>query len=212
MEGKKLVQELIVPVERGIAYRVNRGQIQRVIMIDGPQVGDMAVFNADNHRETFDPAISYIYNSVQGTGTGKRIRDFYSRPPHINVMLTVTEDTVGSHWVVNGGKCTPFRYKLMGVDGYHRNCFDNLAEAIAPYGLTPEDVPDVNNMFMNVENDEDGRYQFLPPTGGKGDYIDLRAEMDCLVAMSACPAGDQSIINGEGPDAGNKRLKIEIWE
>ncbi|MEE9198184.1 MAG: urea carboxylase-associated family protein, partial [Dehalococcoidia bacterium] len=204
--------EILIPAEHGAAYYVKKGQTQRVIMVEGPQVGDWIAFNASNFKEHFDPAHSYIMNSAQGTGNDKRIRDFYSRPPHLNVMFTVTEDTVGTHWVVNGGKCTRQRYDLFGVKGHHRSCFDNLAEAIAPHGLTPEDVPDVFNMFMNVEYDENGQYQFRPPAAGKGGYIDMRANMDCLVALSACPAGDVSVINGEGPEAGNKPLKVEIWE
>ena len=212
VEGRKLLKELVVPAEGGLAYEVREGQVQRIVMVDGPQVGDMAVFNVDNYKETFDPDTSYIYNAVEKTGTDKHITYYYSRAPHQRVMFEVLEDRVGTHFVLNGSKCTPKRFELMGVEGYHRNCFDNLAEAIAPYGLTPEDVPDVCNLFMHVGFDAEGRYAILPPTGGKGDYIDMLAQMDCLVALSACPAGDLTGINGEGADAGNKRLKVEIWE
>jgi len=149
---------------------------------------------------------------VQKTGTDKHITYYYSRAPHQRVMFEVLEDWVGTHFMLNGSKCTPKRFELMGVEGYHRSCFDNLAEAIAPYGLTPEDVPEVCNLFMHVGFDAEGRYAILPPTGGKGDYIDMRAQMDCLVALSACPAGDLTGINGEGADAGNKRLKVEFWD
>ena len=212
IEGRKLLKELMVPAEGGLAYEVHKGQVQRIEMVDGPQVGDMAVFNAKNYKETFDPDTSYIFNSAQKTGTDKFITYFYSRAPHLRVMFKVLDDRVGTHFVMNGSKCTAKRYELMGLEGYHRNCFDNLAKAIEPHGLTPEDVPDVNNLFMHVGFDADGHYGFRPPTGHKGDYIDMLAEMDCLVALSACPAGDVTVINGEGAEAGNKRLKVEIWE
>ncbi|MCH8087491.1 MAG: urea carboxylase-associated family protein [Chloroflexi bacterium] len=208
----KLVKEILVPAERGVAYHVKKGQTQRVIMVDGPQVGDWIAFNVNNFKEHFCPTHSYIHNNVAGTGTNTAIRDFYSRPPHLNIMFTVTADTVGTHWVMSGGKCTPQRYKFWGVEGHHRSCFENLAEAIDPFGLTPEDVPDVFNMFMNVEYDQQGHYHIKAPAAGKGGYIDMRAEMDCLVALSACPAGDVSLVNGEGPDKGNKPLKVEIYE
>lgn len=212
VEGATLVRELLVPAEGGLAYEVARGQVQRVLMVDGPQVGDMAIFNASNYKETFDPDTSYVFNSAQGTGTDKGITYFYSRPPHLRVMFEVLEDRVGTHFAMNGSKCTAKRYELMGIEGYHQNCFDNLASVIAPYGLTPEDVPDVYNLFMHVGLDASGRYGFRPPTGHQGDYIDMRAEMDCLVALSACPAGDVTVVNGEGGESGNKRLKVEIWE
>lgn len=48
IEGCKLLQELIVPAEGGLAYEVRKSQVQRIVMVDGPQVGDMAIFNVDN--------------------------------------------------------------------------------------------------------------------------------------------------------------------
>jgi uncharacterized protein YcgI (DUF1989 family) len=211
MGERRLVSEMLVPAERGVGYLVRAGQAQRIIMVDGPQVADMILFNAKNHKETYDPSTSYIYNSVQQTGTDRELTYLYSRPPYLNVMCRVTEDRVRVHWVLNGSKCAAKRFELMGIRGYHRNCFDNLVEAIEPFGLGPDDVPDAFNLFMHVGFDERGRYYFKPPAGRRGDYIELLAEMDCLVGLSACPAGDVSIINGEGPDRGNKSLKVEIW-
>ncbi len=212
MDGKRLVEEILIPAEHGAAYHVKKGQTQRVIMVDGPQVGDWTCFNAHNLKEHLDPANSYIINSLQGTGDDRTIRDLYSRPPHINVMFTITADTVGTHYVTCGARCTLKVLKILGAKDNHRNCFDNLAEAIAPYGLTPEDVPDVFNVFMNAGSDEHGQFSIRPPVVGKGGYIDMLANMDCLVALSACPGGDVTIVNGEGPDQGNRPLKVEIWE
>jgi len=62
-------------------------------------------------------------------------------------------------------------------------------------------VPDVFNAFMNVDID---KFIVRRPAAKKGDYIDLLAEMDCLVAISACPA--QIILDS------NKPLQVEIWE
>jgi uncharacterized protein YcgI (DUF1989 family) len=208
MSMKKLVQEIMVPKEHGAAYIVKKGQTQRIITIDGPQVGDMAIFNEHNYKEIYDDDMSYIYNSAQGTGNARRIKYFYSRHPWSNILFEVIEDMVGNHFAICGGKCDRKRYELLGMKEYHRNCFDNIAEAIAPYGLEPENIPDVFNLFMNVSPDPEN-YQILPSTAKKGDHIDMLAHMDCLVALSACPAGDVFPINGEG---GNKPLKVEIWE
>ncbi|MFC1929781.1 DUF1989 domain-containing protein [Chloroflexota bacterium] len=203
---KKLLQEILIPAEYGAAYIVKKGQIQRVIAIEGPQVGDMTILNAHNYKETYDDDMSYIFNSIQGTGTDKTLRYLYSRPPWSNVMLEIIEDRVGIHFVLCGGKCSVKRYELMGIEEYHRNCHDNLAEAIAPFGLQSDDVPDVFNLWMNTTK---GGYGILPTTVKQEDYTDFLAHMDCLVALSACPAGDVTVINSEG---GNKPLKVEIWE
>jgi uncharacterized protein YcgI (DUF1989 family) len=40
---------------------------------------------------------------------------------------------------------------------------------------------------MNVEVDDDGAFQIREPTSVPGDYYDLRADIDLLVAVSNCP-------------------------
>ena len=107
MEGRKLVQEIMIEAEYGAAYFVKKGQVQRVIMIDGPQVGDWTAYNANNFKEYYDSSHTFIMNSSQGTGGAKAVRDFYSRPPHLNVMFTTVEDTVGTHWMLCGGQVYP---------------------------------------------------------------------------------------------------------
>ena len=68
MEARKLVQEIMIPAEYGAAYYVKKGQIQRVIMIDGPQVGDWTAFNANNFKEHYDSSHTFVMNSAKGTG------------------------------------------------------------------------------------------------------------------------------------------------
>jgi len=80
----------------------------------------------------------------------------------------------------------------------HPSCQENLAEALKPYGLGAHEVPDVFNMFMNACIDEKGMIYIGPPTAKKGDYMDLRAEMDILCAISACP-DDTSVCNNHKP-------------
>ena len=204
---RTLVEEIHIPKEHAMAFKVSTGQIMRVIEIEGLQCADIAMFNAHNYQERYDPQISYTLNSLQGTGNTKTIKYMYSRPPRMNLMFTVVEDTVRSHWCLWGGRCNTRIYEIKGVMGYHRNCQDSLAEAIAPFGLTEYDVPDVFNAFMDVEYPPDGRYRIKAAPAKKGDYIDLLAHMDCLVAVSACPNEDTPV-NGGVP----KPLKVEIWQ
>ena len=86
-------------------------------------------------------------------------------------------------------RCSRRMLELMGRDTGDRTCDQSLTEALAPYGLTADDVPaDVFNVFMNSELHEDGTFTRKAPTAMKGDYIDLLAEMDILAAISACPS------------------------
>ena len=208
--ARELVKEVLVPAMHGEAWTVDKGQTMRIIAVEGPQVGDLIAFNAHDHKESYDPEWSYIENCHQRTGNATSIKYLYSRPPRMNLMLEVTDDPIMRHWCLVGSRCAPLSYKLRGVDNPPRTCFGNLAEAIAPYGLEPEDVPYVFNLWMNVEYDPNGVFDVIPPLCRKGDHIEFLAHMDCLVALSACPAGynDMVPINA----GSNKPLKVEIYQ
>ena len=103
-------------------------------------------------------------------------------------MLTVLEETVGSHWGNCDGRCSKRIYELRDHTSNHRSCQENLTEALAPYGITGDDIVDIFNLFMNVDLDVDGGFEIKPPTAVKGDHIDLLAEMDILAGISACPS------------------------
>ena len=201
----KMVEEIHIPKEQARAFQVRTGQTMRLIEIEGLQCADIAIFNTQNYRETYDPTVSYLLNSRQGTGNAKTLKYLYSRPPKLDVMFTITDDKVATNWCLSGGHCNHRTYELQGVEGYHRSCQDSLAEAIAPFGLTSLDAPDVFNAWMNVDY-VDGRYQVGSAPTVKDDYIDFLAHMDCLVAISACPS-ELGLVNG----GANKSLKVEIY-
>lgn len=201
-----IVKEFIIPAREARAFLVSRGQILRIIEVEGKQVGDAIFFNAHNHREYFDASDSLLLNIVQRIGTIRKLGRLYSKPPYQNVMFMVVEDPVGIHFCLTGTRCTKLLYEARDGIKDHANCQDNLAAAIRPFGLGPDDVHDVFNIFMNADLDEHG-YTVKAPTANKGDYIDLQAEMDCLVAISACPA-DVKPTNDYVP----KPLGIQIRE
>jgi len=123
-------------------------------------------------------------------------------------MFTVIGDTTKVHFVWNAARSSPKIYAMRDkVDvPPHRSCQTNLAEAIAPYGLSVDEVPDVFNVFMNVDI-TGNKFVINPCTATKEDYIDLRAEMNALVAVSACPS-DRAVTN-----AGKiKPLKVQIFD
>ena len=204
---RRLVQQTIVPAGYARAFVVNQSQVIRIGQTEGQQVGDVIFFNAHDYKEHFSVSESIVLNMIEGIGTLKYITKFYSQPSRENVMLTAVADTTKCHFAWNGARCSPKIYALRDNVSVppHRSCQTNLAEAIMPYGLTADDVPDVFNVFMNVDIEGD-KFVIRPPIVKKDDYIDLKAEMDCLVGVSACPS-DKTVTN-----AGRTRpLKIEIY-
>jgi uncharacterized protein YcgI (DUF1989 family) len=203
----KIVDEFVVPARFGRACVVRRGQVLRIHQITGDQVGDCVFYNANDHKEWFHVGQSWAINGILGTGTAKSFKHFYSKPPRENIMLTVLEDTLKDHWGNNGGRCSTRLYKLRDNLTGHRSCQENLTEALAPYGLTGDDVMDVFNVFMSADLHPDGSFTIRPTRAKKGDYIDLRAEMDVLAAVSACPADTSPTNHGK-----SNPLGIKIFE
>ena len=124
----------------------------------------------------------------------------------MNVMFTVLEDTVKNHSGHLSSRCNRKSLDLTGRTSVRRSCDLNLTEALAPYGLTGDDIMDIFNVFMAAHIYEDGRSELTTSTAENGDYIDLLAEMDVLAGISACPS--PTVINDYRP----KPLGVKILE
>lgn len=184
---ERVISEFSIPAGEGKSFVVRKGQVVSFIEIEGKQMADIVFLNAHDYKESFHAGWSAALNMMMGEGDMKKISKLYSKPPRDNVMLTVVDDATGVHLAWNGGRCSRKVYEQFFNMPGHRNCQDNLAEALAPYGLDEDDVPDVFNAFMNAQGFAEGRFDTLEPVTEKGDYISMRAEMDLLVGVSACP-------------------------
>ena len=205
----RTLADFIIPAREARAFVVPRGAHLRIHLVEDKQVGDCCFYNADDLREVFHVGQTWALNVLLGTGNAKSFRHFYSKPPRENLMLTVVEDTVRNHWGNMGGRCSRRLYELRDGDRTHRSCQENLAEALAPHGLTGDDIVDVFNVFMNVELRPDGSFTILPPSARTGDYIELRAEMNILAAVSACPADRNATNDGRAKPLG---ITISVGE
>jgi uncharacterized protein len=101
-------------------------------------------------------------------------------------MLTITEDSCGRHDLLAGSCNAEIDKVRYGVDD-HRGCVENFLSVLMPYGITRKDIPMSLNLFMNCPVQADGHWGIATPASEAGDHIDLRAEMDLLVALSNCP-------------------------
>ena len=167
----------------GVAFRLTRGERLRVIDPRGEQVSDLLAFNADDRGEVISSGRSLDYASRIYLTTGDRIYSNRSR-----VMLRIIEDTVGRHdFLLTPCSKDTFRI-IYGDADPHRGCFGNLAEALEPYGVEPDQIPTAFNVFMNVTIDENGSLTVQPPLSKAGDHILFEAEQDLVVALTACSA------------------------
>jgi len=111
-------------------------------------------------------------------------------------ILTLIEDTSGCAHDTLMAPCDRWRYGLLGVQGYHDNCKDNLNAALANLGVVIRATPPSLNLFMNIPWTPDGQLAWGEPVSSPGSYVVFRAEMDLVIALSACPQ-DILPINGK---------------
>lgn len=179
-----------IPARRGKAAFVTRGQRVRVINTHGQQVVDTWAFCLDDLTEFMSMEHSRASLGRIIPAVGQSMTTNRRRP-----ILTILEDTSGGVHDTLIAACDRYRYELLGFEGYHDNCTDNLAVALAGLDLTPPETPSPWNLFMNIPVGADGSVRFEPPVSRAGDHLTLLAEMDCVVAFSACPQ-DIIPING----------------
>ena len=184
-----------IPARGGKAAFLEAGQRIRVINTHGQQVVDTWAFNRADLEEFMSMEHSRTFLSRIMTRVGDSMATNRRRPILTLVEDTTVEgDTAGIHDTLLAA-CDRYRYELLGCEGYHDNCTDNLAAALAELGLTRPETPSPWNLFMNIPVAADGSVAFVAPVSKPGDYVTLRAEMDCVVAFSACPQ-DVVPING----------------
>ena len=184
-------KETIAPVSQhhiapqtGVAFTVQKGQIIRVIDVDGEQVADLVCFARQDTQEYLSSGRSIDYNETLFLSTGDILYSNRSNP-----MLAITQDQVGKHDLLFA-PCSQEMFQLTySATEPHPNCLDNLAAALDPYGIHAFQIPTAFNIFMNVAVTAAGRVTVRPPLSKAGNYIDLRAEMDLIVGVSACSAG-----------------------
>jgi uncharacterized protein YcgI (DUF1989 family) len=170
--------------QTGVGLRLRRGQVLRVIDPQGEQVSDVVAFAADDTGERLSSGRSIDYNNTVYLTAGHVLYSNRSNP-----MFTILEDRVGRHDFLLT-PCSPETFEILyeGHEGYHPSCFENLEKNLEPFGIAGDDIPTTFNAFMNVAISATGELHIGPPLSGPGDFLDLRAEMDLIVGVTACSA------------------------
>lgn len=205
------IREETVPYNTGWSAEMRKGQ---VIRITATTTVDFVCFERQNLKERFDQARTKVYNMRIFISAGDKLM---SRANHH--LMTVVEDTYrsGTH-DLQKGMCSGYRFQLAKQEGrlrdyYHRDfrddeipdhgCWENLSNALKSYGIAPEDIPNPFNLYQTMKIDGvSGRMDHTTIRPGPGTYVDLRAEPDLLVALSACP--DMPV--------GGKPVRVAIYE
>jgi urea carboxylase-associated protein 1 len=196
-----IVQDVVVPARGSWSGVLKKGQMMRIVDLEGKQAVDFLCYNAHNYEDRYAAADTMKINQrgiFLSTGTV-----LYS--VGLTPLFTIVADTCGKHDTI-GGCCSAalntFRY---GV-GYQHNCRDNFLAELKKYGMGPKDIPANVNFFMYVPIGENGEIDMGPSISKPGDYVDLRADSDVLAVITNCPQ-----MNNPVNDYNPTPIRICIW-
>ena len=205
----KLVSEKICQPFQGDWVNLDKGQVMRLEILDGPQIIDTRFHVRSRPTEEWaDP----YHSTIMGAITPYEGMHYYSNTPYTRPLMTIIKDTVdgekireahgptGAHsFIYNSGRCTSGIYELAYDLPNHNSCDLNLKQAMvdalgeekakvfhSPASFMHFQIVNFDKVPLNVA--------YAPSTGfiKKGDYVELLAHQDLYCAVSTCPQGDQN--------------------
>lgn len=181
--SRNLILEHRMEPGTGVAVPVLRGQVLRITQVVGGQCADFNAFNLHDYKEHFHTGRTrHMHGMNPSTGT-----HLWSAPPRDRAMLTILADTCGSNDILYP-RCSAMLFDMHFGLSPHTNCHDIQAEAQRAYGLTPDDVHDSFNFWMNTGIDADGNPFIAPNRSREGDHVELLAQIDVLAVPNVCGA------------------------
>ncbi len=177
----------VIKKQTGAAFSLKKGQKLKVVDPQGEQVSDMVLFNAEDTREKISSGKTLDFEESILITNGNFLWSNRSRK-----MMEILEDTNGRNDFLLA-PCSPETFQIMYENPeYHPSCFENLYTNLEKFNIQPDDVPTAFNIFMNVQFAVDGKLSVDPPLSKAGDYVLFQAQMDLIVALTACSAEDSN--------------------
>ncbi len=179
----EVVLDEIVPAGAPWAGVVRKGQVLRIVDLEGKQGVDFLCYNAARPEERYHAA-----NTIKRAGTITLGKGLVLYSDEGRALFTITEDTCGGHDTI-AGCCSNDSNRLMYGEA-RPGCRENFLHALEAHGLGRRDIVANVNFFCNFPVGEGGQLSetlFEEGASQAGDYVDLEAAMDALAAVSNCP-------------------------
>jgi hypothetical protein len=218
--GRHLVESFVIPIRTGRAWKMPAGHVFRIVAVEGPQVGDLNLWNLANPRERLWASRTRQLQAAHVTVFDR----LWSTLPYLRPMATITSDSLAGYGVdeyggrihdLLGTRCDPYVNRMLTGEDFDHCCHSNLVRAVAPHGLTELDVHDVLNVFQCTGLNSQDKYFMRASPVRTGEHLEFFAEIDLLGALSTCPGGDLSVPLW-GPEARDplevcRPLGIEVY-
>jgi hypothetical protein len=182
---------------------VKKGQTFRIVDLEGCQAVDTLFYNANDFSERYSPTDTIREQGSIFITTGTKLISSDD-----NVMMEIVEDSCGNHDTL-GGHCSAESNSVrFGLDKkYMHSCRDNYLTLVSELEMSPKDITNNINFFMNVPVEENGHLAIVDGISKKNDYVEMVAFMDTLVLISNCPQLNNPC-NGYNPTP----IQLIIWD
>jgi urea carboxylase-associated protein 2 len=181
LPAEAIVVEETIPGGWYWSASLRRGQTLRIVN-DAATGGVSALFwNQDDTSERYNAGDTVKIQWSAAIGKGRVLLSDMGR-----VLTSVTEDSSGAHDALLGGSTAASNLRKYGHEAT-RNSRDNFILAVGKHGLGRRDIPPCITFFAPVRTDAAGRFTWQAGVVKRGDFVDLRAEMNVLVVLSNCP-------------------------
>ena len=181
IEDGRVLEDTIVPECEAWSVRLNKGDVLRLVDLEGQQAVDFLCYSAD------DPADRYIAaNTIKLNGNIYLGQDAALWSVRAHKLMTIIDDTCGFHDTIYGCCSVEVDDVRFGKNN-GRGCQGNFEAELAKHGLGQKDIVANVNFFMRVPVEESGALSIAPGLSKPGDYLSLRAEQDILAVLSNCP-------------------------
>lgn len=195
-------------VDAGDYYlgRVHKGQVMRIVDLEGNQAADTLFYCANDTAERYSATDTIRRQGKVYLTSGSILQSNRNNP-----MLEIVADTCGRHDTLGGACATEsntVRYDL--EKRCMHACRDSWMLAInenPEFNLTKRDITHNINFFMNVPITEDGGLTFEDGISAPGKYVELKAHTDIIVLISNCPQLNNPC-NGYNPTP----IELVIWD
>lgn len=196
--------DVLIESQKGYAFTMRKGDCVTIIDVEGKQVADFFAFSKADAGEFLSTGVTIDVNCSIKVRRGDRLYSNLYRP-----MFQIVEDDVEEHDLLYPS-CKQEMYQfLYGCPPGHPNCQDNLNESFAEFGYPRQGICHPFNIFMHTVIQPDGRISVEEPKSRPGDRIVLRAEMDVVVGVAACSAGEGKC---NGGNCTSIRVIVTSWQ
>ena len=202
--GAAVYNEIVAAGEPWIR-EIKAGQILRIVAIGGSQAVDTLFYSAWDTSERYSAQDTILAQRNIYLKTGTRLMSNLGRP-----MLTIVSDSFGRHDTLTGACAAQSNQVRYALDKrYMHNCRDNFLAAIASWrtSLDKRDLSANVNFFLHAPVTPEGELSFPEGITEPGKYVEMKAEMDVIALVSACPQINNSC-NAYNPTP----IRVMIWD